>query len=175
MDKDVKKIQSLDWGDLARLWQKIESAKTPGWAAGKALELLILRAFQLSNAEVIWPFNVKVEGNVLEQIDGVVYAEGLTVLCESKDYSTSVNFEPIAKLRQQISRRPPAVIGSCFSRNGFTTEAIMLTQRCSPQNVLLWHGEEIEFAIHQRNMTAALATKYRKMVEYAVPDFKINI
>ena len=38
----------------------------------------------------------------VEQIDGIVYAEGLACLVESKDQIKAVNFEPIAKLRNQL-------------------------------------------------------------------------
>jgi hypothetical protein len=49
------KIASYNWDDLVNLWNQIESGNTPGWDSGKALEYLILLAFQLEGAEVTWP------------------------------------------------------------------------------------------------------------------------
>ena len=46
------RITSYNWDDLIKLWSEIESGNTQNWDAGKALEYLVLRAFQLNNAEV---------------------------------------------------------------------------------------------------------------------------
>jgi hypothetical protein len=46
----VAAIQRLDWNELIGLWQQIAARDTPGWPDGKALEHLIIRAFQLSGA-----------------------------------------------------------------------------------------------------------------------------
>ncbi|MCC5621225.1 aminotransferase class I/II-fold pyridoxal phosphate-dependent enzyme, partial [Nostoc sp. CHAB 5715] len=43
---------------------------------------------------------------VLEQIDGVVYSEGLAYIIECKDECEAVDILPIAKLRNQLLRRP---------------------------------------------------------------------
>jgi hypothetical protein len=47
-----KKIAVYNWDNILDLWKGIESGNTPGWESGKALEYLILRAFQLEGAEV---------------------------------------------------------------------------------------------------------------------------
>lgn len=169
------RIRRLNRQGLQRLWKKICVGRTPGWDAGKALEYLILRAFELDGAEITWPFAISVGPDTIEQIDGVVYVDGIAALIECKDYSKPVNFEPIAKLRQQLARRPPAVIGCCIARSGFTMEALLLAERSSPQNVLLWHGDEIEFALRKSRFRKGLLAKYRHSVEYAMPDFKITL
>jgi len=170
-----KVIKKLNRAGLVRLWKQIKKGKTPGWDAGKALEYLVLRAFELDGAKVVWPFDVASGGNTIEQIDGVIYVDGVAALLECKDYKDSVNFEPIAKLRQQLARRPPSTIGCCVSKNGFTPEAMLLAERSSPQNVLLWHGDEIEFGLKKKRMGEGLLAKYRHSVEQAMPDYKINI
>jgi hypothetical protein len=76
------------------------------WDEGKALEYLVLRAFQLDGAEVAWPYTVKVKDRIVEQIDGVMYVDSLACLIECKDTSQEVNIEAIAKLRNQLLRRP---------------------------------------------------------------------
>ena len=97
-------IKSLQWHDLRSLWNDIETRNTPGWDVGKAFEYLILRAFQLDGAKVKWPYRVKLFGEEVEQIDGVVYCSGLSCLVESKDFADKVNIDiaPIAKLRRQF-------------------------------------------------------------------------
>jgi hypothetical protein len=39
-------IQQFDnWKKLCAIWRKIQKGDTPGWAAGKAFEYLVLQAF----------------------------------------------------------------------------------------------------------------------------------
>jgi hypothetical protein len=118
-------IQFLQWAELRSLWQQIKNRNTPGWNAGKAFEYLVIRAFQLDSAEVRYPYSVKLFGEEVEQVDGVVYCSGLSCLIESKDFATQVNVDiaPIAKLRNQLLRRPASTIGLVFSRTGFTDPA----------------------------------------------------
>src|ERR1700722_12583710 len=52
------RIKKLNWNGLLKLWRAITAGDTPGWEPGKALEYLILRAFDLDNAQVRWPFSV---------------------------------------------------------------------------------------------------------------------
>lgn len=169
-----QKIRKLDRAGLKKLWKQMRNGGPAGWDHGKAFEFLVLRAFELEKADVIWPFEVRAGGATLEQIDGVIYVGSLACLIESKDLQGRVNFEPIAKLRQQLSRRPPATVGCCFARNGFTSEAILLTQRSTPQNVLLWDGTELEFAFSRGTMCKGLVAKYRHSVEQALPDLRID-
>lgn len=59
----------------------IEAGNTPGWEPGKALEYFVLRAFQLEEAQVTFP-----------------YCDGLACLTECKDTAYRANIEPIAKM-----------------------------------------------------------------------------
>ncbi len=167
------KIGSYNSDDLIKLWSQIESGKTPGWDAGKALEYFILKAFQLEGAEVTFPYSIRVDGDELEQIDGVIYSDGLNCLVECKDTLTKSNIEPIAKLRNQLLRRPSATIGCIFSRSGFTESATTLARFTAPQTVLLWGGEEIYYCLQNQLMRQALLKKYRFCVERGLPDYNI--
>ncbi|MCI0516092.1 restriction endonuclease, partial [candidate division KSB1 bacterium] len=138
----IDKVQKLGWDDLSILWQAIKAGKTPGWPAGKALEYLVIRALQLDGAEVRWPFNYVEGGQILEQIDGAIYLNGLAFLAESKDYQDRINIEPIAKLKAQLSRRPPSTLGIFFSKSGYTEPALTLAQFLGQPPVLLWNGDE---------------------------------
>jgi hypothetical protein len=170
-----KKIAVYNWDNLLDLWKAIESGNTPGWESGKALEYLILRAFQLEGAEVTWPYSVRVDGEELEQIDGVVYSDGLACLIECKDTVERVSIEPIAKLRNQLLRRPATAIGSVFSRSGFTEPALTLAQFITPQTVLLWSGEEITYALENQCFRQALTKKYRFCIERGITYYNIKV
>ncbi len=169
------KISTYKWRKLIRLWKEIKLQTTQGWEAGKALEYLVLRAFQLEGAEVQWPYQVKVvSGEIIEQIDGVVYSDNLSCLIECKDSTEPVNIEPIAKLRNQLLRRPAATIGVVFSCGGFTAPAITLAQFLAPQTILLWEGNEIEYALEKHVFRRGLAEKYRFCVEKGFPNYDLK-
>ncbi len=170
----------MDHDGLAALWESVEARTSgdDGWDAGKAFEHIVLRGFDLEGAEVRWPYSVRwsVEygDQEIEQVDGVVYSSGLACLCECKDYESKVNIEPIAKLRNQLLRRPSGTIGCVFSRRGFTTPASELARFLSPQTILLWSGDEICHAIRNRCFVWGLSTKFRHAVEHGFPDLDIR-
>ncbi len=147
------------------LWSSIEAGNTPEWESGKAFEYLILRAFELEGAEVRWPYRVTIEGEEIEQIDGVVYADGLAGIVECKDTAIKVDAVPIAKMRNQLLRRPAITLGLVFSRSGFTESAIVLARFTAPQTILLWDGEDIAYALKKKSMRKALVAKYRVCIE----------
>lgn len=171
------KIASYNWDDLITLWSEIESVNTKalGWDAGKALEYLILRAFELDGADVTWPYSVYMNEDEIEQIDGVVYADGLACLIECKDTAKEAKIEPIAKLRNQLLRRPVTTIGCVFSRKGFTESAVTLVGFIAPQTILLWGGEEIQYSLQNRCIRRALIKKYRVCVEKGIPNYDITL
>jgi hypothetical protein len=167
-------ISQYDREGLLRPWKEIEeNGQAPGWEPGKAFEYVILRAFQIEGAEVRWPYSVRIDGEELEQIDGTVYTDGFSCLTECKDEKGRVNVEPIAKLRNQLLRRPSGVIGVIFSHHGFTEPAVTLARFTAPQTILLWTGEELTFALEQDYMRRGLVAKYRACVEQAIPDYNI--
>jgi hypothetical protein len=162
-----KKISEYGWDALLSLWKQIEDRKSDSeWGAGRAYEYLILRAFQLDGLKVRWPYNV----GGLEQIDGVVYSDGIAFLIECKDHVEPVNIEPIAKLNHQLSRRPPNAMGIVFSYSGFTDSAVRLT----PPRILLWQGDEVSYAIRKRYMRGGLMEKYCHCIENGLPEYHIQ-
>jgi hypothetical protein len=171
--KDYERmIQSLQWDELRTLWDNIENRSTPGWNAGKAFEYLVLRAFQLDGAEIKWPYSVTFFDEVVEQIDGAVYYSGLSCLVESKDFADkTVDITPIAKLRNQLLRRPAGTVGLMFSRTGFTNAAVSLSCFSLPQAILLWNGAEIKYALERERICEILTLKYRACVEDGLPDY----
>lgn len=173
----VAKVAGFDWSDIADLWEKIARVprtKVAGWAEGKALEHLILKAFELSGAEVVWPYPVKLNGSVVEQIDGMVIVDGLSCLVEVKDQEAAVNIEPLAKIRNQLLRRPAGVLGSVFTSSEFTDPAKTLAQFVAPQAVLLWQGPEIGHLVAQKDFVTALKWKHRVLVQHGIPDYDVR-
>jgi hypothetical protein len=168
----ITRYQTHD--ELLPLWQAILAKDTPGWQPGRALEYLVLRAFQLEGAEVSWPFTIKNDGEDLEQIDGVLYIDGLACLMECKDLQKRLTVEPIAKLRNQLLRRPGTTIGLLFSTSGFTEPAKELARFVAPQTILLWQGREIAYCLEQQSFRLGLKLKYRWCVERAVPFYDLH-
>ena len=164
------KIQAMDWAGLRDLWGKIQDGDTPDWDAGRAFEYLILRAFQLDGALVRWPYHVNVQSHLVEQIDGVVVAAGLHAMVESKAQKDPVAIEPIAKLRNQLMRRPAATVGMVFSSSDYTTPAIVLASYLAGQTILLWYAREISLALEREKIIPLLRAKYLGCVMNAIPD-----
>jgi hypothetical protein len=170
----VDRIRQLDWPGLRRFWTQIEAGAS-GWPPGKALEHLVLRAFELSGAAVRWPYDVFIDGAIVEQIDGAVHLNGLSCIVECKDTAGQTNTDAVAKLRNQLLRRPAGTIGLMFSRTGFTHSATVLAEFLAPQCVLPWDGEEIAYMLEREDFTLALVAKYRRSIEHgSTRDFDIR-
>jgi Restriction endonuclease len=169
------RIGTMEWAELSHLWERIGERDTPGWDPGKAFEYLVLRAFELDGADVKYPYTARLFGEEVEQIDGAVYWGGLKCLVESKDTVDPFDFGPIAKLRAQLQRRPAETLGIVFSRSGFTEPALVLAQFLSPQSILLWRGDELEFALERRAIGKGLLQKYRVRIEEGLADYHIRL
>jgi Restriction endonuclease len=132
-----QRIAAYDYPQLLTLWEGIQTGETPGWDAGKAFEYLVVRAFELEAAAVTYPFSVRLGGTVVEQIDGAIYSDGLACLIECKDQDGNIAIDPVAKLRNQMLRRPAGVIGLVFSTAGFTDATKILARYSANQAILL--------------------------------------
>jgi hypothetical protein len=169
-----EKISTFNRKDLMRLWRQLKDKNTPDWELGKAFEYLIIRAFELEDVRVRYPYSVKLNDNeIIEQIDGAVHFDNFSCLIEAKDNNEPLNIEPLAKLRNQLLRRPSSLIGVVFSQSGFTSPAITLARFLSPQTILLWTGEELEYALERSLMRKGLAEKFYHCVENALPDYNL--
>jgi len=174
-----------NWEQLRALWQDIQEDNTlSDWQSGKAFEYFIIRAFELevSSKQVRYPYGVsmnvispKENNKDLEQIDGCVYVEGVSCLIECKDYRKKIDFEPIAKLRNQLMRRPSGTIASIFNMEGFTEPAMMLLNFIYPQTILVWEKDEIEYCLNEESFSKGLIEKYRKAVEEGKYKHKIGV
>lgn len=169
-------IQLLDWGGLRQLWRTIQQRITPpGWAAGKSFEYAVLRAFELDGATVRYPFTVTLEGQTVEQVDGAVHVGALSCLVEAKDYVAAINFEPVAKMRSQLLRRPAATIGSIFTTSSFTAPALTLAKFLAPQTILLWEAAHFGYALQHERISDLLVRKYQWCAETGEPDFDVTL
>jgi hypothetical protein len=166
------KIRALDAAGLRDLWSRIEAHDTPGWETGRAFEYLIVRGFEIEGFEVRFPFDVRWPGEEtsIEQIDGTIYGRGLACLVESKS-GEQQNVGPIAKMRNQLLRRPTSTIGAIFSKQGFTQPAHLLASFTMPQAILLWNGREIATCVAKSKFGELFFEKYKKAVEEGLPDY----
>jgi Restriction endonuclease len=164
-----KRAEKMGWKELKKLWGAIQSGNTPGWDAGKALEHLIIRAFRLSGLEAEYPYDVPPGGKPLEQIDGFVYMDGFAFLIECKD-KDSVDIEAIAKLRNQLLRRPDTTLGCVFTAGDFTEPALTLADFAVPHRILLWPGDGIEECLKAQDFKTTLEKKYRHLCKFGLTD-----
>jgi len=170
------RIEQFDREDLISLWERVhQKDRLEDWDPGKAFEYLVLRAFELEGATVSWPFSVRwpFSGSVIEQIDGAIFADGLSCLVESKDREEPLSFEPIAKMRNQLLRRPASAVGLVVSSGGFTAPARLVAHFLAPQTVLLWDGEEIDYCLRRSYFRQGLREKYQHAVEQGLPDYNV--
>lgn len=172
--KLMNKIRTYNWEGLKRLWLKVQKHNTPGWEAGKALEYMIIRAFDLEGVEVAYPYSNKVI-NAQEQFDGYVFIKDLGVgfIFECKDWAKNVAFDELAKVHGRLTYRTPTTFGVFVSRNGFTPSATELMYMMHPHNVLLWSFEDIEECFKHHKFVKALKYKYQYAMMTANPNIAV--
>jgi hypothetical protein len=159
------------WPELRQLWTDILHRRPTGWPPGRALEHLVIRAFELDGAVVKRPFTVRLEGEPIEEIDGAVYSGGLHCLVECKDRREPLRVDALAKLRNQLLRRPAGTVGLMFSSSGYRESAITLARFSGQQPMLLWYPPEITEMLEAENPCALLLLKYRVCVEEGKPEY----
>lgn len=171
-----ERTRQMDWSDLHQLWHRIQEGSTrPEWPAGKALEYFLLRGFELEGAQVVYPYEVYKQQEIIEQIDGLIFWQNYVALVECKDVSKPTNFDPIAKLRNRLMMRPSQTIGCFFSMAGYTEPAKILAEHLAPQTILLWEQMDIDFSLKNRYFCKGLELKYRECVKSGTPDFNLSI
>jgi len=170
----IEAAQAMQWADLSELWKSIKSGNTPGWDKGKALEHLVVRAFELSGLDVGYPYDVPPVGRPIEQIDGVVYLDHLAFLIECKD-SDSADVAVISKMRHQLERRPPTTFGCIFVAGRFTEAASIVAGVTPPHRLILWNKSDIETALERQDFGSALVNKYRNMCRFGMADFSTHL
>ena len=170
----ISTIRSYNWAKLAKLWLQIKNGDTPGWSFGKALEYMLIRAFDLNGAEVAYPYNNRVV-NSKEQFDGYIFVPELGVgfLLECKDWKTSVSFDELAKLHSRLSYRMPSTYGIYVSKNGFTSSAVEMLYMMHPHNILLWSFDEIDECFKNQKFLKALKYKYQYAMMTADPNIAV--
>jgi hypothetical protein len=175
LEAKIKRIN--DWNGLRLLWTAIQAGEPTGWDEGDALEYLVIRAFELDPDEpatVRYPYEVRLFGVNVEQIDGAVHLPGLSCLVESKDWKTNVPIAPIVKMRSQLLRRPAGMIGLIFSKRTFTEPAIYLAHFMMPQAILLWSNSDMQLVMDAGRICRFLRLKYRVCCENGIPDYDLQ-
>lgn len=161
-----------DRADLLRIWNAIKAGEPiRGWPPGRAFEYLVVRAFDIEGAKVLWPFHVVYPQRfgTMEQVDGVVYLGERAFLLESKNLSESIAVEAVARLRMRLESRPPGTMGVLFSVRKFTLPTEVFTQFATPLNVLLWENTDLDVALANASMVATLRAKLEYAIEHGLP------
>ena len=166
-------VQKMAWPELEALWKDIVGEQVSGWSQGKAFEYLVIRGFELSGLRVEYPYEVPPAGRIIEQIDGLVYLDDIPFLIECKD-KDKVDIEAIAKLHNQLLRRPPTTMGCVLSSGTFTGPALLLAGYMTPYRILLWTNFDIERAIAVRSFQDVLRYKYERICMYGLIDESPN-
>ncbi len=165
----ASRVKAMGWSRLRAFHERLVEGRVESWEPGKAFEYLVLRAFELEGATVTWPYVIHLSmlesAGETEQIDGAVFSDGLACIVEAKDTVKPMSIEPIAKLRNQLLRRPASTIGLIFSRGGFSSAATTLIKYVAPQTILLWTGQEVTYALMHRAFRKGLHAKYRRTIE----------
>lgn len=165
----ASRVKAMGWSRLRAFHERLVEGRVEGWEPGKAFEYLVLRAFELEGATVTWPYVIQLSApesaGETEQIDGAIYSDGLACIVEAKDTVKSMSVDPIAKVRNQLLRRPASTVGLIFSRGGFSRSALSLVRFAAPQTILLWTGDEVAHALKYREFREGLQGKYRLAVE----------
>lgn len=167
--RDRDRADSLTWTDLERLWAAVQVRRAAGWEPGKALEHLVIRGFALSGLRVEYPFAVSLAGQLVEQVDGMVYLGDVPFLVECKDRQ-AVDIGVIAKLRSQLQRRPPSTMGCVLSSGSFTEPAVLLANIAVPHRITLWSRDDISEAVAARDFAGVLKRKYHELCMFGWTD-----
>ena len=172
--KLIATIRSYNWPKLKKFWTQIKVGNTPEWASGKALEYMLVRAFDLEGAEVVYPYNNEVH-SAKEQFDGYVFVKelGAGFLIECKDWNDKVTFDELAKLHGRLTYRMPSTYGIFLSKTGFTPSAVELMFMMHPHNILLWSYDEIDECFKNQKFMKALKYKYQYAMITADPSIAV--
>jgi hypothetical protein len=165
----IKRIEAMSWPELAVLWEAIKIGEVAGWEEGKAFEHLVMRGFALSGLAIEYPYDVPPGGSPIEQIDGLVILGCHTFLVECKD-SDKVDIEAIAKLRNQLLRRPKTTFGCVFTTGAFTAPALIITDFSVPHRILLWSGFDVQECVSKKDFKKTLQDKYGHLCKYGLTD-----
>lgn len=160
--QDRTRAAAFTWEEVERLWREVQRGAAAGWHSGKAFEHLVVRAFALSGLRVEYPYEVALVEHAFEQIDGMVYLGDIPFLIECKN-TRRTEIGALAKLRNQLSRRPPATMGCLFVSGGFTRGATVLSNFSPPHRITLWSGEDVSRAVEARDFAGELRSKYHEL------------
>ena len=129
----------------------------------------MVRAFALSGLRAEYPYEVPLGSRTLEQIDGMVYLGDVPFLIECKD-RRAVDMLVVAKMRNQLMRRPPSTMGCVFASGEFTVPATVLCDFAAPHRITLWSGKDITTALGERNFAKPLRRKYEELCMFGLTD-----
>jgi hypothetical protein len=164
------RARGLSWEGLRALWEQIQAGETQEWDQGRAFEHLVVRGFELSGLRVEYAYDVPPEGRTIEQIDGIVFLGDTPFLIECKDRD-GVDIVAVAKMRNQLLRRPFVTMGCVLITGEFTEPALILAGLAVPHQITLWAGDDIHAAVDANDFKTALEKKYNDLCMYGLITF----
>ncbi len=171
-DECRKVAEAWKRDEVIDLWSGLkQGTQITGWPEGWTFQYLVIRAFQLEEMHVRWPYRVTYpqKFGTMEELDGAVYSDNRPFLIESKDWANPAAIGALAKLRFRLEARPPGTMGVVFSAMDFTLPMEIFAQFAVPLNVLLWGRADLEIALNERSMKAALEQKLHYAIEEGLP------
>ena len=100
----------------------------------------------------------------------MVFRGDTPFLIECKDWD-SVDFVAVAKMRNQLLRRPPVTMGCVFITGDFTGPAKILAGFAVPHQITLWSGDDAKAALDAEDFKTALKRKYNDLCMYGLAGF----
>jgi len=163
--------------DLIRIWENLQARQpVKRWEAGKAFEYLVVRAFEIDGLRARWPYAVtyRQKLGIVEQNDGLVYLGERAFLLESKDHTDALAIEAVAKLRFRLESRPPGTMSVLFTARSFSLATEVFSQFAAPLNVILWRGQDLDYALRRGSMASGLQAKFEAATERGIPLFTLE-
>jgi hypothetical protein len=102
-----------------------------------------------------------------------VFLDHIPFLIECKDKDV-VDIVAIAKLRNQLLRRPPTTMGCVFITGAYTLQALILADFAVPHQITLWSGDDIEAALEAHDFREMLVKKYNDLCMFGLTDYSPN-
>jgi hypothetical protein len=184
------------WDDLEATWEDLirehtslspekeaksyfQSSPITNQQAGRVFERWVIGAFKESGADVEYPFTVlggQIPGRrLVEEHDGLLFDGWQGFLIQSKfSPKTTLNIEPITKLKAHVESRPTSTIGLFFSAFGISVPALYEAGRLRPVHLLIFQRVDILWAIKRRDILNLVKRRWQLAVKYGRIDYELD-
>jgi hypothetical protein len=153
--------------DLHQQWDDLKTSDGDSQARGYQLEQLLFELLRLEDLQPSPPY--KSNG---EQIDGFFEMDGRYFLVETKWQKEPVPASTVYAFRAKVDGKLIGTMGVFIAINGFSHDAPDALRRGKEINVLLFDGEDLEYALTTRySFSDVLRAKLRHAAQYGAVDY----